>query len=191
MAKRIFISIIIGIIVISGVIYYQQSTKIQDIREGQSQSEQDVNGEKQNQNEIANWKTYQDLRYGFKIKYPEFWKLISTEMNQCFKIEINNIDSPCTVLTVTVCPNNPEKLNIKEYRTKNYGWGYMGEYLVTFNGIEGVRVHTDPISISCKSDSISFTEGIFVYDIDITWSNLVDKNILENILNSFNFENLE
>jgi len=52
-------------------------------------------------------------------------------------------------------------------------------------------VHTDWISTMCQSDGISFVEGVFVYDIDITWSNSADKEILEDIFHSFNFENLE
>jgi len=112
-------------------------------------------------------------------------------MRRGFKVKINNANAPCSVLTVSVFPNNSERLGIKEYHIKNYGWGYMDEELVTFNGIEAVRVHTDCISAMCRSDSISFIEGTFLYNIGITWSNLADKEILEDILHSFNFENLE
>jgi len=117
--------------------------------------------------------------------------LTETEAKRGFKIKINNANAPCSVLTVSAFSSNSERLGIKEYRIKNYGWGYMDEKLVTFNGIEVVRVHTDYISTMCKSDSISFVEGTFVYNIGITWSNLADKEILEDIFHSFNFENLE
>ena len=114
--SKMLILIVVGVIAIGGVFAYKYSY----------QPSKQITLSPQNQ--IANWKTYQNEEYGFEIKYPDSW--YEKHYYPSDVVELQNIDGKLYISTGGPCSDciaaegvriaislkdNPQRVSLKDY----------------------------------------------------------------------------
>ncbi len=115
--------------------------------------------------ETADWKTYRNEEYGFKVKYPEYWNNIIVNESRDFL----NKESAVTLLFENFPErNNPrfvgysEGINIKIY-SKNYSCGPDEYNCAIYNceeGFEGEAEHKRPADSGVSDYLIIFCKNV-------------------------------